>query len=85
MSEHTVIVNNVATPTGCYVDGHWGQYGPDHLADRATEFDWEPAEWHDDPRVIRKVERYFEVASITIDELPIGHLPDLAPFEETDE
>ena len=52
---HIVMVNAQACNTGCVVDGHWGQYGPDHLADRASEVGWEPAEWHDDPRVIRKI------------------------------
>lgn len=40
---------------GCYVSGSWGQYRPDHLADRAAEFGWEPAKWSEDPRVIRDV------------------------------
>lgn len=32
MSDTTIIPTDL-TP-GCYVDGHWGQYGVDHLADQ---------------------------------------------------
>lgn len=49
------IVNGHQTDTGCYVEGHWGQYGPDHLADQAEGFGWEPAKWSDDPRVLRDI------------------------------
>lgn len=47
--------NGHEVSAGCYIAGHWGQYGPDHLADRAAEFGWEPAKWSDDPRAIRDV------------------------------
>lgn len=45
MSEQTterycVLVNGHAVEPGCWVEGHWGQYGPDHLADRAEELGW---------------------------------------------
>lgn len=32
-----------ATPAdvGCYVDGHWGQFGSAHLIERATEFGYD--------------------------------------------
>lgn len=30
----TVTVAGVECELGCWVDGHWGQYGPDHLADK---------------------------------------------------
>lgn len=61
MSEQTnerycVLVNGHAVEPGCWVDGHWGQYGPDHLADRAEELGWEPADdGDDDPRHWRQV------------------------------
>lgn len=46
-------VNGHTAETGCYVEGHWGQYGPDHLADQASAFGWEPTTPLDDPRVVR--------------------------------
>jgi hypothetical protein len=46
-------VNGYPAETGCYVEGHWGQYGPDHLADQASAFGWEPDKPSDDPRIIR--------------------------------
>jgi len=46
-------VNGHDIEPGCYVAGDWGQYGPDHLADWATEFGWEPVKPSDDPRVLR--------------------------------
>lgn len=46
-------INGHAVKQGCIIDGHWGQYGPDRLADVAEEFGWQPAEQHDDPRAIR--------------------------------
>lgn len=50
---YCVSVNGHAVEPGCWVDGHWGQYGPDHLADRASELGWEPADPTDDPRFLR--------------------------------
>lgn len=50
---YCVLVNGHAVEPGCWVDGHWGQYGPDHLADRAEELGWEPAMPADDPRFLR--------------------------------
>jgi len=35
----TITVNGFETEPGCYVDGHWGQYGGVHLLERAEEFD----------------------------------------------
>lgn len=53
---HTVaFVNGIPCAPGCWVDGHWGQYGPDHLADRASELGWSCKHVRDDPRRIRKV------------------------------
>jgi hypothetical protein len=52
---YCVLVNGHAVEPGCWVEGHWGQYGPDHLADRATEVGWEPGDWADDPRQIRGI------------------------------
>lgn len=41
--------------TGCWIDGHWGQYANDRLAEIAdSHFDWMPTSWQDDPRRIRK-------------------------------
>lgn len=38
---------------GCWVEGHWGQYGGDHLADKIDHmFNIEPL---DDPRVLRQI------------------------------
>lgn len=34
----TLTVNGQPAEPGCYVDGHWGQYGPDHLADQLEGF-----------------------------------------------
>lgn len=51
----TVRVNGVECEPGCWVDGHWGQYGPDHLADRAEELGWEPETCLDDPRELRRI------------------------------
>lgn len=33
-----ITVNGQPADTGCYVDGHWGQYAPDHLADQLEGF-----------------------------------------------
>ncbi len=62
------MVNGHHAETGCYVDGHWGQYGPDHLADQAETFGWRadgdsdeyPLEGYgNDPRYWRRVaDRY---------------------------
>lgn len=48
------IVNGHQAETGCYVDGHWGQYGPDRLAEQAEAFGW-PSTEDDDPRWWRTV------------------------------
>ena len=48
-------VNTHPVEPGCYIAGHWGQYGPDRLADIAEDFGWEPGKWSDDPRAIRDV------------------------------
>lgn len=50
---YCVLVNGHAVEPGCWVDGHWGQYGPDHLADKIDGIiDLEPL---DDPRVLRQI------------------------------
>jgi hypothetical protein len=47
-----VTVNGVDCESGCWVEGHWGQYGGDHLADKLDGIlDLEP---DDDPRELRK-------------------------------
>lgn len=49
-------VNGHEAEHGCYIDGHWGQYGPDRLAEVAEGFGWSTSlSPVDDPRVIRKV------------------------------
>lgn len=52
---YCVLVNGHAVEPGCWVDGHHGQYGPDHLADRASELGWESKHVRGDPRRIRRV------------------------------
>jgi len=32
-------VNGETAEPGCYIDGHWGQYGPDRLAEICEQFD----------------------------------------------
>lgn len=49
----TAIVNGHPVEPGCYIDGHWGQYSPDRLAEIAEGFGWSPDKPTDDPRVIR--------------------------------
>jgi hypothetical protein len=49
-----VRVRGVDCESGCWVEGHWGQYGPDHLADK-VEGIWEPETCLDDPREIRRI------------------------------
>lgn len=34
----TLTVNGQTATPGCYVDGHWGQYGPDHFVDQLEGF-----------------------------------------------
>lgn len=49
----TVRVNGVECEPGCWVEGHWGQYGPDHLADKIDGLiELEPL---DDPRILRQI------------------------------
>lgn len=50
-----VNVNGIPAETGCYIDGHWGQYGPDRLAEIAEGFDWVPDDPLDDPRELRNI------------------------------
>jgi hypothetical protein len=57
---YCVSVNGHAVEPGCWVDGHWGQYGPDHLADRAEELGWEVRHAGDDPRRIRRIIEWLE-------------------------
>ena len=47
-------VNTHPVEPGCYIAGHWGQYGPDRLADIAEGFGWTPEKSTDDPRIIRE-------------------------------
>lgn len=36
------LLNGNDCPTGCLIDGHWGQYGVDRLIDFAADLGWEP-------------------------------------------
>lgn len=38
----------------CYIEGHWGQYGLDRMAEIAEAFGWEPLTPMHDPRVQRQ-------------------------------
>jgi hypothetical protein len=38
---------------GCYVDGHWGQYGTDRLAEIAEGHGWTPESPYKNPRFLR--------------------------------
>ena len=49
------IINGHSVETGCYIDGHWGQYGTDRLADIAEGFGWKAFHPTDDPREMRRV------------------------------
>jgi len=51
---HPVILGCRLEP-GCYVDGHWGQYGPDQMRNVAHFLGWEPTEYIDDPRNCRRL------------------------------
>lgn len=48
----TITVNEHQADCGCYIAGHWGQYGIDRLADVCEQFGIEVPE-DDDPRVWR--------------------------------
>jgi len=50
-----VTCNGEEVDPGCWVEGHWGQYGPDHLADQADGLGWEPETCLDDPRELRRI------------------------------
>lgn len=39
-----MIIKAKESDIGCYVDGHWGQYGTAHMIIRATEFGYEDQE-----------------------------------------
>lgn len=38
---------------GCYIDGHWGQYGADRLVQLAVELGWTPSD--DEERILVNV------------------------------
>lgn len=50
----TITVNGQEADRGCYVAGHWGQYGLDRLGDVAEQFDIELND-DDDPRHWRRL------------------------------
>jgi len=45
-------VNGQPVETGCFIDGHWGQYAPDRLAEICEGFGFHITPDHD-PRVLR--------------------------------
>lgn len=47
-----VNVNGHQVETGCWVEGHWGQYGPDRLAEQVESLGWRP-DATNDPRAWR--------------------------------
>lgn len=51
----TVVVNDTPAIPGCWIDGHWGQYGPDRMAEIASSFGRVPWEPIDDVRVCRRL------------------------------
>jgi len=55
----TLTVNGHEAEPGCYVDGHWGQYGPDHLADQLEGFGI-VIDKNDDPRRFRRIFEWCE-------------------------
>lgn len=66
----TILVYGDPTPAGCYVDGHWGQYGPDRLAQIAdgvlgTTF----YDALTDARESDDWDAFFDVADATLDAL----------------
>ena len=71
----TLTVNGHDAEPGCYVEGHWGQYGPDHLADQLEGFGIVIAR-SDNPNWWRKVaDRMDEIA----DKLGESHDPSDMP------
>jgi len=50
----TATINGQPVILGCHIDGHWGQYAVDRLADIAEVFGWQPASTDDDPRALRQ-------------------------------
>lgn len=48
-------VNGEPCQPGCYVEGSWGQYAPDHTADRFEELTGSDIAPDDDPRVWRRI------------------------------
>jgi len=51
----TATINGHAVEAGCYIDGHWGQYGPDRMADLAEGWGAFEDGALPDPRVIRNL------------------------------
>ena len=49
------LANGRDVDTGCWIDGHHGQYGPDRLADIAEDVLDVKLGCRDDPRVLRKL------------------------------
>jgi len=60
-------INGFDVESGCIIDGHNGQYGPDRLADIAESWGWEPVD-ENDPRYWRTVaEARHDVLAADID------------------
>jgi hypothetical protein len=58
----TLTVNGQAAQPGCYVEGHWGQYGPDHFADQLEGFGLVIPKGID-PRRYRRIREWVEERS----------------------
>ena len=48
----TITVNGLEANPGCYIDGHWGQYGVDRIAAICEQFGCPDPESHDLPSSI---------------------------------
>lgn len=62
-------VNGATFEPGCYIDGHWGQYATDRLAEIAERIGWAPDTWMQDPRKIRRRAELYEISDETEQDL----------------
>lgn len=54
----TIDINGAACESGCWVDGSWGQYAPDHFANKVDGLiTIEPL---NDPRILRQFAEHLE-------------------------
>ena len=52
-------INGHEVSAGCIIDGHWGQYGPDRLAEIAYGLGWRADCTSADPRLCRNIADMF--------------------------